>query len=104
VHTCVERTRVRPYLNAGSLVVRPELGIMRAWSERFAWLYRDTRMSAFYPRDRRYAAFVHQAVLAGTVLAKVERARMRELPKFTNYPRQFHESTPRSAARDLSMT
>lgn len=85
MHTCVERTRVRPYLNAGSLVVRPELGILRAWSERFARLYRDATTAAFYQRDRRYAIFVHQAVLAGTVLAKVNRARMRELPEFANY-------------------
>ena len=92
METCVEGAKVRPYLNAGCLVVRPEKGILRAWAERFSELRGTPALESFYTKDRRYAIFVHQAVLAGTVLATVGRPRMRELPESVNYPRHLHET------------
>jgi hypothetical protein len=90
IETCVERAKIRPYVNAGCLVVRPEKGLLRAWSRRFFELYRTPPLQAFYEKDERYAIFVHQAVLAGTLLATIDSSRTYELPEFADYPRHLH--------------
>lgn len=90
MYTCVRRDKIRPYVNAGSLVLRPEQGLLRAWAKRFAQLYNDPVMQPFYLKSNLYETFVHQAVLSGVVMATVERSRMRELPEFANYPTHLH--------------
>ena len=37
--TSVDERRIRPYFNAGLLVVRPERGLLQSWRERFHRLY-----------------------------------------------------------------
>ncbi len=90
METCVGREKIRPYVNAGCLVVRPEKGLLGGWSRRFFELYRAPDLAAFYEKDERYPIFFHQAVLAGTILASIDRSCMQELPEFVNYPRHLH--------------
>jgi len=90
METCVERAKIRPYVNAGCLVVRPEKGLLRAWSRRFFELCQTPTFQALYEKDERYPLFVHQAVLAGTLLATIDPSRMHELPEFANCPRRLH--------------
>lgn len=90
MYTCARRDRIRPYVNAGSLVVHPERGLLRAWAKWFGQLYKDSVMQPFYLKSNLYEIFVHQAVLSGVVMATVERSRMRELPEFANYPMHLH--------------
>jgi hypothetical protein len=84
--THVDRATIRPYVNAGHLIVRPERGLLRAWHETFFDVYRTPEFERFYRQDRRYVIFVHQAILSGVLLAAVDRQAMQELPAAYNYP------------------
>jgi hypothetical protein len=92
--TTVDRVAIRPYFNAGLVVVRPELGLLRAWRARLADLIADHAFEEFYEASILYRFFLHQAALAGTVLASVDAARMRELPLRYAYPLHMHRSYP----------
>ncbi|MBN1661410.1 MAG: hypothetical protein JXA93_23665 [Anaerolineae bacterium] len=84
--THVDQVAIRPYFNAGHLVVRPERGLLRAWRGRFFAVYRTDEFKALYQADRRYVIFVHQAILSGVLLACLDRDEMQEMPGTYNYP------------------
>ncbi|MEJ2208003.1 MAG: hypothetical protein P8129_03080 [Anaerolineae bacterium] len=86
METHVDRAVIRPYVNAGHLVVRPEQGLLRAWHDTFFDVYRAAEFDAFYRQDQRYFIFVHQAILSGVLLASLSRQAMQELPATYNYP------------------
>jgi hypothetical protein len=44
--TAADRETIRPYFNAGLLVVRPERGILAQWARSFPALYRDSVIGA----------------------------------------------------------
>lgn len=92
--TSVDRRVLRPYLNAGLLVVRPARGLLRRWRDNFHRLYRRPEFTAFYQQDDLYAIFVHQAILAATVLAALAPRELHELPARVNYPLHMHASYP----------
>ena len=89
--THVEDVRVRPYFNAGFLVVRPDRQLLREWKQLFASLVSDPRLESFYVKDRRYDIFVHQALLSGLILHKFSREEICELPPTYNYPVHLHK-------------
>jgi hypothetical protein len=82
---------IRPYFNAGLLVVRPERRVLRRWAEDFALLYTDSTLVAQCRRDGPRRIFLHQAALAGAILNLVDREQMVELPWQYNYPLFFQE-------------
>jgi hypothetical protein len=84
--THVDGVTVRPYFNAGHLVVRPERGLLRAWADLFFRVYRTEVFEHLYRRDGRYVIFAHQAILSGVLPACLEREEMAELPGTYNYP------------------
>jgi hypothetical protein len=92
METCVGDNIIRPYFNAGMLVVRPQVGLLTTWWDRFEALYRHPDFTPFYERDERYAIFIHQAVLAGVVLVLLDTGEMVELPPTVNYPLNLHHS------------
>jgi hypothetical protein len=92
--TTVDRVTIRAQINAGLLVVRPLAGLLQIWKENFSRLYADGQFDRFYARNRLYAIFVHQAILAGTVLAQLEQANIRIFPLSYNYALFLHERTP----------
>jgi hypothetical protein len=92
METCVGDNTVRPYFNAGMLVVRPKVGLFTTWWDRFEALYRHPDFTPFYEKDERYAIFIHQAVLAGVALVLLEKGEMVELPPTINYPLNLHHS------------
>jgi hypothetical protein len=57
--------KIRPYINAGCLVVRPERGLLRKWAEIFPLLYRDPVLKEMCREDGRKKVFIHQVALAG---------------------------------------
>ena len=61
---------IRPYFNAGMLVVRPEVGLMQAWRDNFKRIYKTPHYEDFYQQNVLYEIFIHQAILAGTVLSQ----------------------------------
>lgn len=82
----VEDISMRPYFNAGLLVVRPTRGLLQTWRETFLALYQQPAFQAFYAQDQRYMIFMHQAVLAGVILHSLNRDELLELPETYNYP------------------
>jgi hypothetical protein len=91
METCVRDYTIRPYFNAGMLVVRPEQGLLNKWRDHFDRLYRHPDFEPFYEKDIRYKIFMHQAVLAGVVLNMFEQEKLQELPEAINYPLHLHD-------------
>jgi hypothetical protein len=84
--THVDGTRIRPYFNAGLLAVRPERRLLQIWRDNFLRVYGAAEFQEFYKKDERYTVFMHQAVLAGTVLSTLRTDEIEELPPTYNYP------------------
>lgn len=92
--THVDHNTIRPYFNAGFLIVRPEMGLCQSWWKRFKKLYRDPSFEEFYQKDKRYSIFMHQAILAGVILSNMEKKELQELPFSYNYPLHLYHESP----------
>jgi hypothetical protein len=92
--TPVDGIRIRPYFNAGCLVLRPEKKALAAWRDNFQKTYLQPEFDAFYKKTRTYAVFVHQAVLSGTILSRLEPAELLELPADYNYSLSLYSQYP----------
>lgn len=95
--TSVDENIIRPYFNAGMLVVRPGRRLLRKWRDRFLEIYRDPPFEAFYADNILTKIFFHQAVLAGVVLSALDRDDLIELPPSVNYPLHMHDQYPASS-------
>jgi hypothetical protein len=100
--THVEETLVRPYFNAGFLVVRPEVGILSKWSDVLIKSYDHPRLTKMYAQNQRYEIFIHQAILSGVILNRLEPEEMTELSALYNYPVHLH-GEDETAERPTSM-
>jgi hypothetical protein len=89
--TVADEDRIRPYINAGCLVVRPERGLLRKWAETFALLYKDPAMKEMCRQEERRRIFIHQVALSGAVMKHLKRDEMLELSDRVNYPIFFGE-------------
>jgi hypothetical protein len=98
MRTIIGAETIRPYINAGLMIVRPEAGLLRAWWARFAALYRDPRCEAFYQQHALYRIFVHQTILAAGMLAELAPGKMIELPRTFNYPLHLYADDPHPPA------
>lgn len=84
--TVVDKVQIRPHFNAGLISVNPNMGILRRWRDNFAGLYQDPRMQEFFQQDERYKIYLHQAVLAATILNLCKRDEIKLLPNEYNFP------------------
>lgn len=89
--TPADEAAIRPYFNAGLLVVRPDRGVLRKWAESFPELYEDPKLVEMCDKDVYKRIFLHQAALAGAILSHLKREEMVELSSIYNYPLFFHE-------------
>jgi hypothetical protein len=96
VQTPVDRETIRAYFNAGLLVLRPEMGVLRKWPECFALLYTDTVFIDWCEQDQRKAIFLHQVALIGDILSTLRKADMIELPESYNYSLYLQDKYPAS--------
>jgi hypothetical protein len=94
VLTCVEGISLRPYLNSGSLVLRPQMGVFREWVTSLEALVETSKLASFIAADRRYHVFAHQALLSAVVTARFSADRAVALPESVNYPRHLHDRYP----------
>ena len=85
IQTPVDQETIRAYFNAGLLVLRPEMGVLRKWPECFASLYTDSVIVEWCNQDQLKAVFLHQVALAGDILSTLRRQDMIELPATYNY-------------------
>ena len=93
METCY-REVVRPYFNAGILVTRPEDKLFTRWLEAFQRTYRHPDFLPFF-KKRKYAIFMHQAVLAGVILHSYSTEQLSILPESYNYPLHMHTKYPK---------
>ncbi|PKN97913.1 MAG: hypothetical protein CVU42_14310 [Chloroflexi bacterium HGW-Chloroflexi-4] len=84
--TLVDKVQIRPHFNAGLIAVNPQAGILRKWRDNFAGLYQDARMTEFFEQDKRYKLYLHQAVLAATIINLCKKGEIKLLPNEYNFP------------------
>jgi hypothetical protein len=84
--TQVEDLAIRPYFNAGSLVVRPKKSLLQSWCDKFLQVYHEPLFKKLYQEDSRYAIFMHQAILSGVILERMTIDEIEEIPANYNYP------------------
>jgi endonuclease/exonuclease/phosphatase family metal-dependent hydrolase len=89
--TVADGDEIRPYINAGCLIVRPERGLLRKWAETFPLLSKDPVLKEMCLRDERKRIFIHQVALSGAVMKHLGRDEMLELSDRINYPIFFGE-------------
>lgn len=89
--TVADEKTLRPYFNAGLLVVRPERGILKKWAEDFPILYRDAVLAGMCRNDSRTRIFLHQAALTGAILNLLKKDEMTQLSDLYNYPMFFKQ-------------
>lgn len=89
--TVADGDKIRPYINAGCLVVRPERGLLRKWAETFPLLYKDQVLKEMCRQHESKRIFIHQVALSGAVLKHLGRDEMFELSNRINYPVFFRE-------------
>ena len=82
---------IRPYFNAGCMVVRPGRGLLRKWGDCFSVVYRDSVLTAMCREDVKKRIFIHQVALTGAILAHLEAREMAELSDRFNYPIFFQQ-------------
>jgi hypothetical protein len=92
--TCTRDKVLRPYINAGMLVVRPENGFMQSWMGAFKTAYQH---DDFLPllENRRNAIFLHQAVLSAVLLNRFAQTELEELPETVNFPLHLLKEYPK---------
>ncbi|MDH4209830.1 MAG: hypothetical protein OEV79_00055 [candidate division WOR-3 bacterium] len=89
--THVDQNILRPYFNAGILVIRPEDGLFKTWQDKFFEIYQAPELTELYESDERYLIFIHQALLSGVILSTFAPSEIQELPRSYNYPLHLFE-------------
>jgi hypothetical protein len=92
--TSVDQAKIRPYINAGMLVVRPGVGLLQAWSETFKNCMHLEIFEKFYRENSLYRIFIHQAVLSVILCQRLEESQFFKLPYKINYPLHMHSQYP----------
>ncbi|NQV17297.1 MAG: hypothetical protein HQ534_01965 [Armatimonadetes bacterium] len=88
MQTIADKKIIRPYFNAGFLILRPEYKILRKWAEYFRILYGDETIIEIC-KEQKYNIFLHQAALVGAVLNQLKQDELELLPFSYNYPLFF---------------
>lgn len=94
IQTSVDQINLRPYINAGMLVVRPEAGLLCQWADSFKKIYQHPKFTPFYEKQPLYKIFVHQAVLSAVLTCVLPVEKWLELPHLINYPLHMHKDYP----------
>ena len=92
--TSTDQVAMRPYINAGMLVVRPEDQFLERWRDTLLDVYRTPPALKFYEDNYLYRVFIHQAVLAGCFITSYQSHETVQLPPNVNYPLHMHTHFP----------
>ncbi len=90
MRTHVDSEKIRPYFNAGFLIVKPIAKILRTWYSLYSKGYDNDLFSRFYDLDEIYLIFIHQAILSGVILSLTKKSELKELHSLYNYPIHLH--------------
>jgi len=89
--TPADSDTIRPYINAGCLVVRPERGLLRQWPTVYEQLCSDSLIRRECETETLKRVFTFQVALTGTILKHLRRDEMIALSDRYNYPIFFRE-------------
>jgi hypothetical protein len=89
--TPADEDTIRPYFQAGCVVVRPERRIMKKWEEMLILLAGNPVIKEICEKEPRKRLFTFQVALTGAILNGVERDEMMEFSDRINYPIFFGE-------------
>jgi len=89
--TPADMDTIRPYFNAGLLVVRPEERILRNWEYYFIQLCEDTLLHSMCEKDFSKRLFLHQTALTAAVLNHLDPDETLLFSDKINYPVFFKE-------------
>ncbi|HUT79822.1 MAG TPA: flavin reductase family protein [Candidatus Bathyarchaeia archaeon] len=92
--THVDGKILRPYINSGFLVVRPERGLLQLWWSQYKKNYNEPVFHEYYAKSDLYSIFTHQAFLIGTILSELKKEELQELPFSYNYPIHLYLESP----------
>jgi len=92
--TSTDQVKMRPYINAGMLVVRPGDKLLRRWRDNFLETYQHSKLLDFYAQNHLYKIFIHQAILAACIMTSYYQSDTVELPYVVNYPLHMHSQYP----------
>jgi hypothetical protein len=92
--TSADEVPIRPYINAGCLVVRPEFGLLQAWRQRFDQALVSALFEPYFQQDILYRIFLHQAILSGVLLSLLSEDQIHILSHLVNYPMHMHTRYP----------
>ncbi len=92
--TTIDQVNIKAYFNAGMLIVKPVNRILTMWCKNFKKIAPDITSFDFFKKEKIYSFFLHQAVLAGTILSSLTRHEIGILPHYINYPLHYHDRYP----------
>ncbi len=92
--THVDHNKLRPYFNAGCLIIRPDRGLFQKWWNSYKELHNEQCFKDYYNKNYLYAIFIHQAILSGVILSTLKRNELYELPFDYNYPLNLYYNCP----------
>jgi len=99
MEAAADKSVLRPYYNAGYLVVRPERGLLRKWAANFTACARDEELVGICG-DELHNLFLHQAALSATIPSHLAGERTIRFPDTYNYPLFFEKFYPSQVAFD----
>ena len=100
--TTVDGVQIRPQFNAGIMNVRPGKRLLQTWRNNFELLYQQPELSHYYQEHVLYRIFVHQSILAATLLNMFHKDEMQDLGPRVNVP-MFLETEPDAASEAVTL-
>ncbi|MFC2028362.1 hypothetical protein ACFLTX_00375 [Chloroflexota bacterium] len=82
----IEDIQMRPYFNAGFLVISASVNLIQQWLIFFERAIHNPVIKEKISQEPRYGIFLHQAVLSGVILNLYEPGQLLELSSSYNYP------------------
>ena len=89
-----EPVPIRAYWNAGFLAVRPQAGLLQGWQDALDLLIGRDPFRSFCLTSPHHAIFLHQAVLAGTILQRTSASQRKLLDARYAQPLHLCEAAP----------
>jgi len=100
--TTVDEVQIRPQFNAGMMGVRPEKKLLQTWRDNFERIYQQPELTPFYQEHILYRIFVHQSILAATLLTLLHEDEMQDLGLRVNVP-MFLKTEPDIARQAVTL-
>ncbi|XMB67631.1 hypothetical protein RI065_03645 [Mycoplasmatota bacterium zrk1] len=99
--TGIDNLTIRPYYNAGFMILKTEKSILRKWKDAFSELCLSKPVEKYYDESYLYKIFIHQAVLACVIMKYVDKKKINILPDNINFPVHLYDEHSQKMELDL---